>query len=68
MKTQQQIISASLKGQTMGETIGLIINVLLVICVVLSAHYLGQIRDILKDIRDNRTPKTSRSHYSQNVP
>ena len=38
----------------LGSTIGTIITDLVAVCVILCAHYLAQIRDILKDIRDGR--------------
>lgn len=35
-----------------GNTISIIIGTLLTICIILCAHYLGQIRDLLRDIKD----------------
>lgn len=35
----------------LGETIGIIFGLLALLCIVLTAHYLSQIREILRDIQ-----------------
>lgn len=36
------------------QLIGLTISAILIICIIACAYYLGQIRDILRDIRDGK--------------
>ena len=38
----------------MGGTIGIIFGLLSLACIVLSAHYLSQIRDILRDMQETQ--------------
>lgn len=48
-----------------GSTISIIIGTLVTICIILCAHYLSQIRDLLKEIRDAQAkPERRGSGYT----